>query len=94
MSSNKSRLNLLTFACDQNVLSHLFALNFFNFRAPVVFQSELFKQITELRHLEIPKANLLRGLTMISNCITPVEMRCMYLQELMAPIEQRFFCWI
>lgn len=27
---------------------------------------------------------------MISNCITPVEMRCMYLQELMAPIEQRF----
>lgn len=60
-------------------------------RAPVVFQSDLFKQITLLRHLEIPKANLLRGLTMISNCISPVEMRIAYLRELMAPIEQRYF---
>lgn len=58
-------------------------------RAPIVFQSEYFKQIMDLRHLDIPKAMLLRGLMLIAIYVTPEELRNQYLFEILSPIQER-----
>lgn len=58
-------------------------------RAPIVFQSELFKQIVDLRLLDVQKTTLLRGLMLVGVCVTPEELRNQYLFEILSPIEKR-----
>lgn len=43
----------------------------------------------DLRHLDISKTMLLRGLMSISICVTPEELRNQFLFEILSPIQER-----
>ena len=51
-----------------------------------MFNSEYFKQIVELRNLDIPKAVLLRGLVISSQCIRDDEVQEKYIIEILTPV--------
>lgn len=74
----------------KTILLHPQNLTFSDFlRCELIFASSYYKQILELRHLEIPKATLLKGLIRTAACISPTEYQQQYLLEILTPIRDR-----
>lgn len=58
-------------------------------RCPAVFNSENFKQILQLRDLQISQNSLMRGLTMAASGINDKDAQDQYLTELLTPIRNK-----
>lgn len=58
-------------------------------KCTAVFNSEYFKQIVQLKDLNIPKQSLLKGLAVTASCITNKSLQQQYLQEILSPIDNK-----
>lgn len=59
------------------------------YRCTAVFNSEYFKQIVQLKDLNIPKQSLLKGLVVTAGSITNKALQQQYLTEILTPIENK-----
>lgn len=55
-----------------------------------MFNSDYFKQIVQLKDLNIPKRSLLKGLVVTASCITNKALQQQYLSEILTPIENKY----
>lgn len=71
----------------------IFFFFFLNFRCSVIFNSEFFKTIIDLKNLNLPiysKTGLIKSLVAVAICIQEKPLQKQYLEEILLPIANKY----